>query len=350
MRLDQLNFSRFIAAISIVIFHYGIKIFPFNLDATSFLFEQANIGVSYFFFLSGFVMIIAYGNKDKIKYWDYMKNRFARIYPVYFLALALFLGYILVTPREFDLLGMILNALLIQSWVPGKALSGNYPGWSLCVEFFFYSLFPLLFNKFYSVYNYKKLVLPIFIFFALSQIVFHYLFYSSFYTGFLTPSHEFAFYFPVMHLNEFLIGNLAGIFFINNKEKLKRNWDIPIILLIIAVIFLLKYNFGLIYHNGLLAVLFIPLIIFQSGNTGIITKICNNKILVWLGEISYGIYILQEPIYVFSRGLFVKFLKIDSIELRFYFAFILLAAVSAISYKYIEAPLRNKIKNLKIGR
>ena len=44
MRIEQLTFTRFVAAISIVIFHYGKDVPPFNY--LSFLFQQANIGVS----------------------------------------------------------------------------------------------------------------------------------------------------------------------------------------------------------------------------------------------------------------------------------------------------------------
>ena len=86
MRVEQLTFTRFIAAISIVIFHYAKDVPPFNFDVISFLFNQANLGVSYFFILSGFVMIIAYGQKKNISFLSYMQKRFARIYPVTFLA------------------------------------------------------------------------------------------------------------------------------------------------------------------------------------------------------------------------------------------------------------------------
>jgi len=48
MRIEQLTFTRFLAAISIVIYHYGKNIFPFNHEITSFIFRQANLGVSYF--------------------------------------------------------------------------------------------------------------------------------------------------------------------------------------------------------------------------------------------------------------------------------------------------------------
>ena len=137
MRIEQLTFTRFIAASLIVIFHYGIDIFPFNLQKTMFL--GANIGVSYFFVLSGFVMIIAYHKKQKISVLNYLRNRFARIYPVYLLATLILVGYYLVaTNVDVKPIDLILNITLLQSWVPAKVLTLNFPGWSLSVEFFFY--------------------------------------------------------------------------------------------------------------------------------------------------------------------------------------------------------------------
>ena len=152
MRLEQLTFTRFLAALSILIFHYGQGIEIFYNQYTTFIFEQANVGVSYFFILSGFVMIIAYGNKEKIIFWDFLKNRLARIYPIYFLAIILILISKLLKENTSDL---ILNLLMIQSWVPSKALTVNFPGWSLSVELFFYALFPFLLNYVYS----KKTIL-----------------------------------------------------------------------------------------------------------------------------------------------------------------------------------------------
>ena len=59
MRIEQLTFTRFLAATSIVIFHYGVKCYPFNNNEIAFIFKSADVGVSYFFILSGFVMLLA---------------------------------------------------------------------------------------------------------------------------------------------------------------------------------------------------------------------------------------------------------------------------------------------------
>lgn len=351
MRLEQLTFTRFLAAISIVVFHFGTKLFPFNLKATAFLFEHANIGVSYFFILSGFVMIVAYGNKEKVDYVSYIRKRFARLYPVYLLAILLYLLYILVkhnkSPNDYK--GLFLNITLLQSWVPGQALSFNSPGWSLSVELFFYVCFPFLYNFFYKRTGFIKAAIIVLLIFVFSQLLFHYLLNSSFYKGFPSASHDFVHYFPLMHLNEFLIGNIAGLFFLNSKFE-KRNYDLVVIVLSVMVALLLKFPFGISYHNGMLAFLFVPLIIFISLNKGVLTAISNLKFFVFLGEISYGIYILQMPVFRLGNTIMrTKLLNFGSNPgLIFSINFALLLIVAAISYQYIEKPVREKISRMKV--
>ncbi len=344
MRIEQLTFTRFLAAMSIVVFHYGLDLAPFNKESISYLFEQANVGVSYFFILSGFVMIIAYGRKEKINTPQYLQNRFARIYPVYFLAILILFVFKAFIQNDVDYSGMVLNVFMLQSWIPMKALSFNVPAWSLVVEFLFYFLFPLLFNRVYSKRNYLNLVVPIVSFWLISQFAFHWALRSSYYEGPMTALHNFLYYFPFMHLNEFLIGNLAGLFMIHRWKDKKWNTDLLILALFIITALLLKYDTGLNFHNGLFALTFVPLIVLISMNNGWFTKLSNIKQLVFLGEISYGIYILQRPIHFWTqRTLTYLGLEHGSPEI-FYIYLLVLIAASAISYQFIETPLRQKIK------
>ena len=344
MRIEQLTFTRFIAAILIFVFHYGKNVFPFNIDSVKDIFYQSNVSVSYFFILSGFVMIIAYGNKNKIDFRDYIKRRFARIYPVYFLAIAALFIYLLVMQQPIEYDGLFLNFLMIQSWFPGYALSFNTPGWSLAIELFFYLSFPLLFNHLYKKYTLKKTAFLVILFFIISQVAVHVLLYSSFYDGYPSNSHDFIFYFPILHFNAFLVGNLAGLFFIKGIKK--KNYDWSIIGLIILSGILLKLHTGIIFHNGMLAFVFVPLILLISSNNGILTRMSNTKILVFLGKISYGIYILQKPIYLIMNSI-LNYFKIDNLVLIFYASLLTLIICSAISYKYIESPLRKKINKMR---
>ncbi len=349
MRVEQITFTRFLAAIAIVIYHYALNLFPFNSGILHDIFKQATVGVSYFFILSGFVMIIAYGKKADINTNDYFRNRFARIYPVYLLAILLIFIHFILNKQDIDISGLLLNVFVIQAWVPEKAIAFNSPGWSLTVEFLFYAVFPYLLKYFYKARNYRKVLVPVIAIWLLSQLLFNLLAASSFNKGFETASYNFLYYFPVMHLNEFLIGNLAGLFFIKINEKAFRNYDWQILILAVLILVALKFPMGMNYHNGLLAVLFVPFILLVSLNTGKITGLFNHPWLVFLGEISYGIYILQYPVFTWTRSV-LKFIHIRDNSMVFYISFIMLIIVSGVSYHYIETPLRNKIKNWRFKR
>ena len=144
MRIDQLTFTRFIAAISIVIFHYGNESFLFNNKYLSFIFTHANVGVSYFFVLSGFVLTIVYYQKKEFSTKQYFINRFARVYPLYIFSIIIIL--FIFHFQSININELILNITMLQSWVPKMATTLNYPAWSLSVELFFYISFPLIFR------------------------------------------------------------------------------------------------------------------------------------------------------------------------------------------------------------
>lgn len=345
MRIEQLTFSRFLAAISIVVFHFGYDVFPFNFESIAFLFKQANVGVSYFFILSGFVMIIAYGKKKEVNKKSFYVNRFARIYPVYFLALALVFVAQMLSGVQFRFFEFIINLLVVQAWVPTYALAFNGPGWSIAVELFFYALFPFLFNTFLKKWSLKRLIVWAVGFWFVSQLVFNALYYSPFYKEIPSTSHDFIYYFPLMHLNEFIVGNVLGVYFIKYLKDVKRNFDWIVLGLIVAIVVLLKMDLPINYHNGALAILFIPLIAFMSMNNGVITKVSKWKLLVYLGEISYGIYILQKPVFMLVKYC-MKYINVSDPLVVFYVATSILLLVSAVSYTYIETPMRNGIKQL----
>jgi peptidoglycan/LPS O-acetylase OafA/YrhL len=160
-----------------------------------------------------------------------------------------------------------------------------------------------------------------------------------------------ASYFPLMHLNEFLVGNLAGLYFINSSLA-KQNFDLLIIGIVMLIVVVLKYPLGFNFHNGLLALFFIPLIILLSLNDGIISVLFKSKICVFLGEISFGIYILQFVVWEYvSDYRLAKYFGIDKVEdfiFSFFLRLFILIFISSISYVYIETPIRNRIKRIPI--
>jgi|UPI000368CF31 peptidoglycan/LPS O-acetylase OafA/YrhL len=128
------------------------------------------------------------------------------------------------------------------------------------------------------------------LFWILSQILFHSIIQTEIIKLTLFSSKD-LYYNPIMHLNEFLIGNLAGLYFISKLKDKKGNYTVQILFTLLILILLLKFPFGLNYHNGLLSIVFIPLILFISLSNSGLTRFLNKNIFVFLGEISFGIYI-----------------------------------------------------------
>ncbi|WP_166921714.1 acyltransferase family protein [Flavobacterium poyangense] len=342
MRLEQLTFTRFLAAASIFIFHYGGGSVFIENENLSFIFQNANIGVSYFFILSGFVMIIAYGKKTSVSFIEYYRSRFARIYPLYFFALFLVI-FVQLIERKFDFFGFLLNILMLQAWIPGKALSFNFPAWSLSVEVLFYLIFPFVFNRMYKKISLKRLSVYIVLFWVLTQIVTNILY---LYFGESNSAHvkDFIFYYPLLHLHQFLVGNLAGLFFIKYLHNRRRNYDLLILVVVGLVILALKFPLGFNLQSAS-ALLFVPLIILISLNAGLITQLFQKRIFVFLGEISFGVYILQYPVCFFvSNYRIKKYLHIEDLTIVLLIRLSILILVSSMTYIYLEKPILNKLK------
>jgi|ERR1017187_88798 peptidoglycan/LPS O-acetylase OafA/YrhL len=336
MRTEQLTFTRFIAAILVVFFHYGEQTFFYKNSYLQSLFFNGYYFVSYFFILSGFVMIIAYNSFRHINPKDFYINRIARIYPLYIVALLLTVLYNLIFKIGFVTVPFILNLFMIQAWIPSQALSINFVAWSLSVEIFFYLIFPFLFNFVYKKYSLKTITIVVILFWLISQIFFH--LENSKYPKL---NLNFLLFNPILHLNEFLIGNLAGLFFFRITNSINIPYkSILIIVCLMLFCLMLKHPHYLNYRDGLLAIIFIPLILLLSLEKGIFNKILKTKVFIFLGCISYGIYILQHPVYIYS----IKVFKYLGIEHNFYRYLFVLLIISSISYLIIEKPLRRFIK------
>ena len=355
IKIDQLTFTRFLAATAIVVFHYGKFVPPFNSGILSRASNNANICVSYFFVLSGFIMVVAYHRFKRISFKKYYINRFSRIYPVYLLALLITLFFV-VTVKAFDLTGFSLHLFLLQGWVPRYTMDYNVPGWSLSVEAFFYLLFPLLYNFVYTRFNLNRVFLWIIIFWFLMQtgffLVSKYGSVASLVPFSGTERFNFLFYSPFLHLDEFLAGNAAGLLFMRIKSG-QVNYSKNIVaaclffsaIVVFSLLFLIpnaKDYFAINLHDGLLAIIFIPFILWLSLSKNTFTSILSSKPLVFLGNISYEMYILQFPVFATLTAINLK-LKLAPTSF-FYFGLIGLILFSAICHLLIEKPLLRLIR------
>ncbi len=354
MQLDQITFTRFIAALSVVFFHYGQTVFPANIP---FLFENITAGpiaVGYFYVLSGFIMAIAYYKPEKKqqvginkkKYWI---ARFARIYPVYLLAL------LIIVAAKFKSLGenweaLPLHLLLLQSWIPSYPITLNTPGWSLSVEAFFYFCFPFLLLLIYK-YGTKSLTVFAVLLWVATQVILMTAINSETYAP-KTDLHDLVYYYPIMHLNSFIMGLLVGVYYKKSASRMRTSNNTVLLVFSFVLIFALiwsrpylenLFNYKLAFTNGLLAPAFLFFIVLLAKNTGKISKIFSHAWLILLGEASYSLYILQKPVHGLYDKIIVPRVSLPETT-HFYIFLIALIITSILSYLFFEKPLRELIR------
>lgn len=350
--LRPLTFTRFIAASLVVIFHYGKPAMPFReLDWIP---ELGSMMVSYFFTLSGFILASVYMNVDgKINHWQFWNARIARIVPVYLLSVALVW---VINPFYYpDTTSLLLSVSFLQAWVPGYPITGNSPGWSLSVEAFFYLLFPaLLFFLIRARLRFAVIFAALL--WAASQGA-HLGILNFAYDGFPSDSHDFAYYFPLLHLNEFVIGIAAAMFYQQKPQIVASSRMGGVILItcclalgIIAATHLelsQEMDFNISFTGGLLCPLFL-LLILSLCSMHHRFRMLGNQWLVRLGEASYALYLLQTPVDLLCKEWLRPFL-VGHRTLSFWIYYLILVAVSLLVYRYFEHPLRKMLRTKMAG-
>lgn len=124
-----------------VFFHH----FPIGSDivgAVAFNMQwQLQIGVTVFFVLSGFVIAFNYADSVTLNlqwYGAFLLNRFARIYPLYFLLTVLAMLYL----QNYDTTFWVMNLTLLRGFFGEYYFYHISQAWSLSVELVFYLLAP----------------------------------------------------------------------------------------------------------------------------------------------------------------------------------------------------------------
>ncbi|MCB0518010.1 MAG: acyltransferase [Lewinellaceae bacterium] len=356
---DPIYITRFLAAMSIVVHHFLPHTYR-PAGGWENLTQNFNEGVNYFYILSGFVMVIAYqkaifsgaSSFPKVKYWI---KRFARIYPVYLFALLATLSFHFFVKDTFTSVWerLPLEAAMLQTWVNFGSI--NSPAWSVSCEVFFYFLFPFFILKLGTL-NGKKildraglvylliLVLTVFGFFANQYIQEN----PSKISGFL---YGFIGYHPVLRVSTFIIGTLSGIWFLKNGPTMNKLKPYsPLILFASAAAILVIFASvpvakGILFSYGIMVPLYFLLIISLCNLEGGLQKTLSHKSCIFLGDISYGIYILQVPVQMY----FAYFIMPTTSLAGFLLYSLVLIVLSAISYIVLEKPMRKELTDVLLN-
>jgi peptidoglycan/LPS O-acetylase OafA/YrhL len=328
---------RFIAALFVVFSHYS----PLRNS----LINNGGEAVSFFFLLSGFILVIAYEkqiNENNFSVISFYVKRIARIYPLYLFALFLTLIYHFSIENNHSHLSLKLpfELFMVQTWLyPGSI---NYPAWSISCELFFYLLFPIYIFKLKALkINYALLMALILIVFTLSMSYF--LDHLSFLTSKNDLKGGYLYQHPFVRFPVFFLGNVLGFMYLKNVEIPKKYLVGMLILgsICIALWTLQPVAFGLSIKQLGLLFIYTSLIFSLLQNETRANKYFTNKVFILLGEISYGVYLLQYPV---SSFIFFYAHNLSVVN-QFVIYLIVLLLLSYFVYKYFEKPFRIKIVN-----
>ncbi|MDZ4148760.1 MAG: acyltransferase, partial [Flavobacteriaceae bacterium] len=266
-RITELDALRGIAAFAVLLYHFTFKFNDiFQTGYTSkFEFSYGHYGVQLFFIISGFVIFMTLEKVQNA--FEFVYKRFSRLYPTFWICMALTFFTVNAIGPEYLKRGFgdfVFNITMMPDYLGFRSIDGAY--WSLVPELFFYLLMVFVFLS-------KKVKrIEIIGFFWLGLILINY-------------------FYKLKGIN--LILNLyygcyflAGINFYKiwkEDSKLINHIQILLSLLVIGIIndaetFIVSTLFFIIFY----------LFVFEK------LRFIAVKPLIYLGEISYALYLIHQ--------------------------------------------------------
>ena len=289
------------------------------------------LGVSLFFVLSGF--ILAYNAPVKTQFRRFYALRFARVYPLYLAALlwALpnYLRHAALRPSGAQRwVALPATVLLLQTWFgPYIAVQINSPGWSLCDEAFFYALFPVVLPMIIAqMPRWRMLLAALAVLAILPSTVVH-LWVWHHGAAILTDGQAQFVGLPLFRLPEFLTGVVLGRLFLIRMPHTTTLQVAASTALSVACILIHGHLPFDVVRSGLLA---LPLGWMLYSLAGWRSRFLGSKTMQLLGEMSYGVYLLQLPLLFTVNQLRLPRWQMDL------FVSILILPLSYVSYRFIE--------------
>lgn len=352
----NLNGLRFFAALAVIIHHteqfksfFGME----NYWRFSIIKIIGNLGVTLFFVLSGFlisyIILSEKKNNGNINYKNFFIRRALRIWPLYFLIIFLsffcfpyfdILNFNLSSNLNEDFyLKLILYIIFLPNFISRIFPTTPFASqtWSIGVEEQFYMLWPFIISNAKNIF--KLFTLFIFLF----PIVKFILNFISIKTG----SDDAWFYaskiFSDLSISSLALGSLAAYLVLEKKTQILNliynKWTIRSSYALLFI--LLLYGKELPYlHQEIYSILFTIIIVNFSTNTKAIKISFENKVLNYLGMISYGIYMFHPFCIVLSINL-MNLLEIYN-PIYLYLSVILLSIlISGCSYQFFELRFLN---------
>jgi peptidoglycan/LPS O-acetylase OafA/YrhL len=349
--LPALTGLRFVLAIWVILHHLtgkGMMLEPWVQSlppGLQLVVRGGYLAVGTFFVLSGFVLARSYGEKE----WNrgnlvrYGIARIARVYPGYLLSLLIVSPFIYRSlfaggagsSRRTELLADY--GLVLQGWNGSLGVGWNTPAWSLSCELFFYVCFPALL-MFFGKRTWPRIAIAA----ALSIVL----------PIALARMHVPAWWKPFYHTADFLVGIMASHLFDALAESRWTFKQIGIWLYGIAgsvgalIVAFPQYARGVSFPdlNSALRPVNVAILIGLAVGGGLPARMLSSRLLKYLGQASYSMYILHVPLlWWYSRYMW----RSTSVASQTAAAALYIAGVIVISaavFEFVEEPANRMIR------
>lgn len=334
----EIDGLRAIAVLSVILAHAGFE-----------LFRGGFIGVDIFFVISGYLITsILYNDlaNNAFSIRHFYERRARRILPVLFtvMLVSVIAGHFFLMPDEYKNLGQSLVATSLFSnnillgitsdyWELASDFKPLLHTWSLGIEEQYYLIIPF---ALWGVWKFQKKFIPHFltVTFILSL---------SFSILFVSIYPQWAFYLLPTRAWELALGGIAAIYlrfhpFVGKPSSRHSIYSFIGFAAMISSIFLFDSTTPTPSYPILLPTLGTFIVILFTNTHSFTHRILTNQWLVYIGLMSYSLYLWHQPIFAYLRVL--SFQK--PTDMHYLRAIPLLFAFSYFSWKYIETPFRNK--------
>ncbi|MBK5145415.1 acyltransferase [Budviciaceae bacterium BWR-B9] len=344
IKLESIQALRGVAVLLVIAFHFRVYLNGVytQKDLGDILFSMGEIGVDIFFVISGFIITYSTMDKEKSSPIEFAIKRFFRLYPVFFIVLSVMI--------YFDFSNIYTTSQIIKSYLlipndynftgPWYGYNIIIPAWTLTYEIWFYMIFCIslcISHKYRTIISSLLLVGIC----SLSQFYFR---------GFIQiePIIKDAFSYSVLSnfvfisnpiVYDFIYGMIIAEIFTKAKDGFVKNVFsvsfISSVMLVSIAIIISGYNSGPGAEKwGLYSFMLVCSIALMSR----VIEIYNGRFLIFIGEISYSLYINHMVIYGISYIYFKKFdISISGFSM-FFILILLTICVSIITYLLIEKP------------
>lgn len=343
----SIHYIRGIAALLVVLFHFREElnnVYPFKTLGDA-LFINGYIGVDLFFIISGFVISLSTKTDASIK--NFLLKRFFRIYPVYLLCMILVIWLWKEKIDVVALKSLVFIPLDFSKLAPWYGYSIIITAWTLTYEIVFYLVFAIS-----MLISWKHRLLVCAAIILMMNVTLQLIFTNSLtldpYKGITLPEgYPFAALYIIKILSsplifEFVLGSLLYLL-LGSSELAKKIDGLVVKVFLIGSIFgmLLFYVLSKNGSHGVLSAgfysvfLILSAIIYEQKY-----KVGFSRALVWLGNISYSLYLIHPVVIKSFAGKFISFPLYYSSHglVNFIFLTFLSLIAATILYYLIEKP------------